>query len=246
MRHYIFFLGFIVIACSNSNDPSRIIDKAIEVHGGEKFTESRIEFDFRGRHYVAERKKGLFSYERIFKDSTDIIHDFLTNDGFRREINGTIVNVVDSMAAKYTRSVNSTIYFACLPYGLNDDAVKKKLLGETIIDKEPYYKIEVTFESKGGGEDFNDVFHYWIHQKNYTMDYLSYLYYTDEGGIRFRKAIKKHKVGGLILQDYINYQPQDSLATLDMMEELYKQNKLVELSKIEITNVVVKENTIFL
>ena len=124
-----------IISCNSPlTDPQKIIDNAIKVSGGEKYRHSTIAFDFRDRHYMAQREGGKYSYERILKDSANTIHDFLSNDGFNREINNTLVEVADSMKIKYTSSINSVVYFALLPYGLNDDAVKKKFLGETTID----------------------------------------------------------------------------------------------------------------
>jgi len=238
MRYSIAFLFILLLACSsNLTDPQKIIDEAIDVAGGEKFLRSTIEFDFRDRHYISRRKGGIFSHERIFKVSADTLHDYLTNDGFHREINNKTATIPDSMAAKYTRSVNSTIYFALLPYGLNDPAVKKKLAGKTTMDGHPYFTIEVTFDQAGGGEDFNDVFLYWIHEQNFTIDYMAYLYFTDGGGLRFRKAYNPRKVNGILFQDYINFKPKDDAATIYQMEALYKQNALEELSRIELKNI---------
>jgi hypothetical protein len=72
------------------------------------------------------------------------------------------------------------------------------------------------------------------------VDYLAYSYHTDGGGVRFRKAIKKHEIGGLILQDYENYKPADESAPVEEMEALYKAGKLQLLSEILLENVVVE------
>jgi len=239
VKYLIALFCFLLFACSSQTDPQTIIDKAIKAAGGEKFVKSTISFDFRGRHYITQRNGGTFSHERIFKDSLNTVHDFLTNEGFHRETKGERTTVPDSMAAKYARSVNSTIYFALLPYGLNDPAVQKKYLNKTTFEDQSYFTIEVTFEKEDGGEDFNDVFLYWIHEKNFTVDYMAYLYYTDGGGLRFRKAFNPRKINGILFQDYINYQPKDDSVTIDKIESAYKQNLLEELSRIELTNVSV-------
>lgn len=240
MKYLLLFISVFTIACSSdSTNPQKIIDKSIEAAGGDRFLRSTIEFDFRDRHYITRRTGGTFSHERIFKDSTVTIHDYLTNDGFYREINNARAAIPDSMAAKYTRSVNSTIYFALLPYGLNDPAVKKKLLGKTSFDGQSYFTVQITFEQQGGGEDFNDIFLYWIHESQFTIDYMAYLYYTDGGGLRFRKATNPRKINGILFQDYINYEPKQDSVTVDMMEALYKQNALKELSRIELKNIKV-------
>lgn len=241
MKYFFLLLAFIISGCSiNTTDPQAIVDKAIEKAGGDKFLKSTIEFDFRNRHYVTHRNYGTFSHERIFKDSINIIHDYLTNDGFRRKINDEEVIVPDSMAAKYSNSVNSSIYFALLPFGLNDPAVKKKFLGKSIIENETYYVLEITFDQQGGGKDFTDIFLYWIHEKNVTIDYMAYLYYTDGGGLRFRKAYNPRKVNGVLFQDYINYKPKDASAKIKDLETLFERNALEELSRIELTNITVQ------
>lgn len=235
-------LGLYLISCdSKLTDAQAIVDKAIEAAGGEKYNNLHAEFDFRDMHYIATRNGGSFSYERIFEDSLGSIHDFVTNEGFKREINGEVVMVHDTMAAKYTSSTNSVNYFALLPYGLNDAAVIKKYLGETSINDQSYYKVQVTFSSEGGGEDFEDVFLYWINQENFAIDYLAYSFAEeDETSFRFRVAYNPRIVNGVRFQDYINYKPENNSFSVDQAEELYKQNKLVELSRIDTENVVVE------
>lgn len=222
------------------SDPQKIIDKTIEQSGGEKYLKSQIDFDFRDHHYIARRDGGSFSYERIFQDSTGTIHDFVTNEGFRRKVNDVETVVADTMATRYTSSTNSVNYFALLPYGLNDAAVNKKFLGETIINENPYYKIQVTFGADGGGEDYEDVYLYWIHQQNFTIDYLAYSFdESSERSFRFRVAYNPRVVNGIRFQDYINYKPENNSLAVGQAEELYKQGKLVELSRIETENVEV-------
>ena len=235
------FSGLLISCSRNFSDPQKIIDKSIRVHGGEKYLHSEIEFDFRDRHYITKRQEGTFSKERIFKDSTATIHDILTNDSFVRKINDEIVAIPDSMAKKYTSSVNSVIYFALLPYGLNDPSVNKKLLGVTTIEGQPYYKIEITFGREGGGDGHQDTFNYWIHQKDFTVDYLAYYYLEDKiSEMRFRKAINRRNVDGIIFQDYINYEPKGTSWTFNEVEEIYKSSGLSELSRIELKNTSVK------
>jgi hypothetical protein len=233
-------LAIAMLGCSSQNDPQRIIDKAIAASGGEKYLQSTIEFDFRDRHYVAQRDGGKYSYERIFKDSANIVHDFLTNDGFKREINNTLAEVADSMKTKYTASVNSVIYFALLPYGLNDPAVQKKWIGETSIEGVGYYVVQITFAQQGGGEDYEDVFLYWINKKDFAIGYLAYSF--KENNIidyRFRRAYNPRSVNGISFVDYINYKPKGKTQIMEL-EGLFKKGELEVLSKIELINIQVK------
>jgi hypothetical protein len=167
------------------------------------------------------------------------VKDVLTNSGFTRTINGQIKKLPADRVEAFTASVNSVIYFALLPFGLNDPAVKKELLGTVTIKQIPYYKIKVGFKQEGGGTDFQDEFLYYINQKTSTMDYLAYTYATEGGGIRFRQGINPRKIQGILFQDYINLAPA---GTIDFwqIEKLFEAGELKEFSRIELENLQVK------
>ncbi len=219
----------------NSTDLAQsIIDRAISVHGGNLYDQSFVSFTFRDRKYTRSRNRGMYTFERIFTnpdDDSQVIRDVLTNEGFTREINGKQVAVHDTMASKYSNSINSVIYFAMLPYRLNDEAAIKRYLGQYTIHEIPYHKIEVTFSKEGGGEDYDDVFIYWIHPETHTMDYLAYSFHVDGGGIRFREAINSRVVAGIRFQDYINYKMPD-IYPVSKADSFFVEGKLEKLSEI--------------
>lgn len=230
-----------LVSCRQNTDPEHIVDKAIEAHGGRLFENVQIEFDFRERSYSSHRQEGLYTYTRAFTDTAGQVKDILDNEGFKRFINGRLAQVSDERARAYSSSVNSTVYFALLPFGLDDPAVRKEFVGETIIKGKPYYKVRVTFDPEGGGDDFEDVFLYWFNQKTFTMDYLAYSFQNEDGGgLRFREAYNARNVNGIFFQDYINYKPKEKDVTLDQMEDLFKSGDLVELSRIDLHSISVK------
>jgi hypothetical protein len=112
-------------------------------------------------------------------------------------------------------------------------------LGEDEISGQSYYKIGVTFDAEGGGEDHSDEFVYWINTRDFTMDYLAYLYYTDGGGKRFRAPLKVHEAGGIRFADYENYQGTGDNTAIEEYGKLYHRGKLELLSKIELENLEV-------
>jgi hypothetical protein len=141
---------------------------------------------------------------------------------------------------KYTASVNSVLYFALLPYGLNDAAVNKSYLGESTIKAAAYHKIKVTFKQEGGGEDFQDIFIYWVNQQTSTVDYLAYSYAEDDGvGSRFREAYNVRNVNGVRFADYVNYKYEGSEFELADYDMAFEQEELKKLSVIELENVKV-------
>ena len=231
------------IACNkknkDENNAEAIVNKAIKVSGGEKIESSVISFQFRDRYYKAIRNEGEFVLERRFQDSTKVVTDRLSNSGVNRFINGQLQNLQDSIAVKYGNSVNSVHYFSVLPYGLNDAAVNKKYLEQTKLMDKDYHKIKITFDEVGGGEDFDDVFIYWIGKESNEVDYLAYSFHVNGGGVRFRKAYNERYVDGIRFVDYENYKPTDKGANILELGKLFEQNKLELLSKIELKNVEV-------
>jgi hypothetical protein len=234
----VLFLG----ACSAAiPDPQIIIDKAIQASGGDRYLNTTIDLDFRDKHYRARRKGGNFSYQRSWTDSTSTIVDEVNNEGFSRSVNGTITSIPDSMVSRYRASTNSVLYFALLPYGLNDPAVKKELMGETKLEGTSYYIVKITFDQQDGGEDFEDTFYYWINKKTFLIGYLAYTFSENSGSdTRFRKAINTRSIEGIVFHDYINYKPITPSSAIEKAEEMYGSGQLVELSRIELTNIAVK------
>ncbi|RFN57680.1 DUF6503 family protein [Marixanthomonas ophiurae] len=217
-----------------------IIDKAIEKACDGNCDHAEVSFTFRDKVYKSKRLQGAYTFERITNDSTGLIRDELSNEGFIRSVNDIVLELADTTALKLSNSVNSVHYFAQLPYGLNAPAVQKQLIGKDTIKGEPYFEVKVTFTKEGGGTDHDDEFMYWIHQKNFTVDYLAYSYIVNEGGIRFREAYNPRVVEGIRFVDYKNYKAEDLNTPLSDLDDLFENHKLPLLSKIENKNIEVK------
>ncbi|PZX55677.1 DUF6503 family protein [Algoriphagus chordae] len=237
-----FLFGLTVFtSCDSRTEAEKIVDKAIEVYGGDIYSNSKVEFDFRDIHYTIFKTEDRFEYVREFSDSTGNVKDLLNNDGFVRTVNGAKIDTLsEEWIGKYSRSVNSVAYFAYLPYGLNDPSVFKTSLGETEIDGEKYDLIKVTFAEEGGGEDYDDEFLYWIGAEDSLIDYMAYSYHTDGGGVRMREVSTVQEVGGIRFQNYLNLKPADESVSVEKMQELYEAGELELLSEINLENIKVQ------
>jgi hypothetical protein len=237
-----FLMLVATIACTpqpKGDETAEIIKKTITAAGCSNFEGTNIQFDFRGMRYRSYRINGIFELQRIQFDSVgNEIKDVLTNDGLKRYFNDTLVAIEDSMAAKYAASVNSVHYFANLPLGLSDPAVRAENLGTTEIKGKGYHKLKITFSEEGGGDDHQDIFLYWIDPINYTIDYLAYQYFTEGGGIRFREAYNIRTIGGIRFADYHNYKAETT-ANFLLVDSLFNSGKLELLSEINLENIEV-------
>ena len=234
-------ITLLAISCSDSKNDEmyarQIIDKCIQVHGGEHYQQFDVTFDFRKFNVHLQHDNGKFLYERTTTDSAgNVLQDKLTNDGFIRTVNGNIQQLTEKEFDKYHEGINALSYFVLLPYKLSEPAVILKYVGEMEIENIKYHKIGVSFTKDGGGKDHEDEFCYWINQKTNTMDYLSYA----SGGPRFRKATKRNVVAGITFQDYDNYEIFDTTLATNDYDIAFLQGKAKLLSKIEQTNYKVK------
>ncbi|PSR14967.1 MAG: hypothetical protein DA408_09235 [Bacteroidetes bacterium] len=218
-----------------------IIRQAIARHGGAVLDSSEVAFVFRERAYVAQRHGQQFAYQRSYTtEAGERIQDILTNTAFKRQLNGVPaqLNAKDSLSA--ANSLNSVMYFAFLPYFLNDPAVQLTYHGITTAFGAPHYELQVAFKAAGGGVDFEDEYAYWIHATDFTLDYLAYNFLVNGGGARFRQAYNAREVGGIRFQDYVNFKPTTDTRAVLSFDSLFQAGGLDTLSLIELEEVEVR------
>jgi hypothetical protein len=234
---YLILMLFIISGCSEP-DARKIIDKSIAFYNMDKLTNATLEFKFRAASFKVMQNGGQFKYERFFSDSTGNVHDILSNEGFKRILDGKELQLDQRDSDKYRQSLNAVVYFLYLPLKLNDASVVKKYLGKSKIKGKTYHKIEISFEKSKEAGDHSDVFYYWFDTEDYSMDHFAY----SSGGNRFREVLRTQEAGGVIFQDYVNYQMplDDSVTTVDKYDSLYEAGRLRVLSQIELKDIVLK------
>lgn len=198
----------LLAACSTGPpDADTLIDDAIAAHGMQALDDAVVSFTFRGEAFTVVREDGRFAYTRTYTDDEGHrVEDTLSNDGLTRTVDGESEGIpADEHGAALT-AVNSVVYFALLPYFLQDPAVQARYLGADTVRTQPYHQVEVMFAEEDGGPDHEDRFIYWFHTQERTMDYLAYYFHTDDGGSRLRIAENPRTVGGIRFQDYGNHE----------------------------------------
>jgi hypothetical protein len=214
-----------------------LINEAIEAHGGDLYNKADYSFFFRDKKYRFKNNGNSFEYSSEEQKNDSFIKDVMVNDSFERYINKSLQSLSKKDVGRYSEALNSVIYFAMLPYKLQDASVNKKFIEETTIKEKQYDVVGVTFGQDGGGKDFDDEFHYWINKLTHKIDYLAYNYRTNDGGVRFRSAFNTRVIDGVIFQDYINYEAPLETPLKDL-PKLYEQGSLKEVSQILTENVV--------
>lgn len=220
----------------------RVIEKAVAKHGGADYKQAAIHFKFRGKQYHTKINKGKYRYSRTYKDSSgNKIREVLTNDSVYQLVNGERVPLEQKKKQTLKGTLNAINYFFLLPYHLTDEQVTPTYIDSVTIDGEPYHKIKVTFTNGAKRGAHEDIYLYWFHKKDYTMDYLAYKYFVSGGGMRFRVAYNVRKKGGIIFQDYHNLAPKSQNVDFMRIDSLYKEDALRKVSEINKDSIQVKE-----
>lgn len=204
-----------------------LLDSVYHAHG----ELGNYRFVFRDDQYSFQFNEGNYIYSKSSNKSGKLLRDTLTNNGFVRYADGARLVLSKEEEAKYAESLNSVIYFVCLPLKLKDPAANKTKLDDCIINESVYSTIRVHFDEEGGGTDFDDVFYYWINQNTNQVDFIAYKYSTNGGGVRFRSAFNSRMIGKMRFQDYLNYEAPigKPLAELPL---LFEKDSLKILSEI--------------
>lgn len=232
----------LLVACKQEKEltAQQIVDKAIAKSGGLLWETHKVNFEFRDKAYASDFINGKAQLTREFVLGDSIIVDTKYDGNFTRTINDSIVFLADTTKQKFDNALNSVHYFVKLPYGLNDAAVNKTLLGTEVIAGEEYYKIQIDFDQANGGEDFEDVYNYWIDKENFKVAFLAYTYKVNGGGMRFRKAFNERYIGQIRFVDYENYKPSNNIP-FSKIAKTYSTKELELLSTITIENIKVEQ-----
>ena len=225
-------------------DARAIVDQAIERHGGDVLDHSVVTFTFRGDEYRIERDGGQFEYARTYEDDDGrSVREVLRNDTLYQTIEGEPADLTEEERASIRTTVNSVPYFALLPYNLQDPPVQTAYAGADTVRGAPYHRVEVTFEAEGAGDDWQDVFMYWFHQDEHTMDYLAYSFGNQpdaEFGTRFREAVNVREVSGVRFADYLNYTAEGIEHNLEDYTNVLEDDALELVSEVEVEDVTVQ------
>jgi len=192
-------LSAFISGCQNQKEKltaEKIVNRSIAASGGQLYKEYEVSFMFRNKQYISFFDGTNYVLKRIHIQDSLRIEDVRRGAEFQRFLNGSLLQLADSVEQRYSSSVNSVHYFAKLPFGLNDPAVKKQLLGKQTMNNNTYFKVRVTFDEKNGGEDFDDIYLYWFDTETFLPQYLAYTFHVDGGGMRFREAFNERYING--------------------------------------------------
>jgi len=222
-----------------------IVDRSIEHHGGARYEASRIELELcsaNGCFAIETRTEGgLFEHVVTGEDGMRVR---ATNDTVERWEGGRQVPVPPGEEARRRRFVSARVYFAFLPYRLNDPGVWK--LDHGIVDWEgrPLHKVAVSFGSRAAGGDqgsetgqTSDEYMYWFDPETGEIVYFAYDFVGEPSGVRFRRAINLRRIGGILFFDQENLGLDGEGLDVTQIDPRFVAERLPRISVVELRDI---------
>lgn len=217
-----------------------IVDRAIEFHGGPVYesSESSLTISSRSGSFGLRVRMDGGRYEYTVSGETRdgqarIVE--VTNDSVAVTIDGEPQNVPAEDEQRWRDFASARVYFAFLPYRLNDDSVFKEDLGLERWDGRDLHKVKVTFAA-GSSTDADDEYLYWFDPESGRVEQLAYSFAGNPGGLRFRRGLNYRRVGGILFFDQQNLGVEGEGLRVDRIDPAFVADTMREVSIVRLSD----------
>ena len=219
-----------------------VVDRAIEHHGGPRYEQSRSELRMCSRSGCYEidvrMEQGSYLYDVTGTVQGVERRVVSTNSDVRLWLDGVATDIEIGRRDRFRDWVMARVYFCFLPYRLNDPSVYKQDMGPESWNGRDLHKVKVTF-APGSSSDAEDEFLYWFDPSSARLEQFAYSFVGNPGGVRFRRAIRYRRVGGILFFDQENFGVDGDHYSVDQVDEDFVSSmrhiSTVELRDIEVT-----------
>jgi hypothetical protein len=219
-----------------------IVERAIAFHGGELFAGSETEYEIcsqSGCFEVRSRVEGgLFDHEVTGRVKNRTQRVRTTNDRVEWWRDGEQHEVEPFREQALRNWVMERVYFAFLPYRLDDPSVWKQDLGHETWGGRALHKVKVTFDP-GSSTDSSDEFLYWFDPETGRLEQFAYSYHRDPGGVRFRRLSNFRRVEGILFYDQENFGKDEPGLAVESVTPA-SAGDLEKVSTVELKNIRVR------
>ena len=230
-------------ASSKGSPRLEIVDRAIEFHGGARYTDSRASLELcakSGCYEVSTTVRGgLYEYRVKGPYRGGVREVLISNERVLHWENGTEMPVPSEAESRLRDWVMARVYFCFLPYRLNDDSVIKESLGLELWSGRELHKVKVTFEA-GTSTDAEDEYLYWFDPGTGRLEQFAYSFVGSPGGLRFRRPFNYRRVGGILFFDQENLGAAGDDLRVDQIDPEFASSML-PVSTIELRDITVDD-----
>ncbi len=220
-----------------------IVDRAIEHHGGEIYRHSETRLDLCSKsgcfHVVANLDGDRWAYTVSGRSGDSRLQVHSADDALTVRRDGAEEAVAANRERRHRDWAMARVYFCFLPFRLNDPGVFKHDLGLVDWDGRRLHKVKVTFQA-GSSTDAGDQYMYWFDHETARLEYFAYSYDDNGGGIRFRRAVRHRRVGGLLFFDQENLGVDGSGLSVDAIDAAYVRAAMRQVSTVRLEGIEVR------
>ncbi len=246
LRLAILLVGLLTTAAGGAGDEGlSIVHRAIELHGGDLYEHSSISFDLcsgSGCYDISvETDDGLYRHRVAGPVSAGHREVEADNDTVRHWHEGEERPVTPAEEQRLRDWATARIYFALLPYKLNDPGVRQRDLGLERWGDRDLHKVKVTFRA-GSSTDAEDEFLYWFDPETARLEQFAYSFAGEPGGLRFRPLHDHRRVGGILFFDQTNLGIDGDGLSVDLIDPDYVERAMRPVSTVRLENIEVVPN----
>ncbi len=220
-----------------------IVDRAIEYHGGDLYRHSETELDLCSKsgcfRLTAHVDGDRWAYTVTGKSGDSQLRVRSSHDAVAVRRDGEEKAVAAGAEQKFRDWAMARVYFCFLPFRLNDPSVLKQDLGLVGWNGRRLHKVKVTFRA-GTSTDAGDQYMYWFDPETARLEYLAYSYDDNSGGLRFRRAVRHRRIGGLLFFDQENYGADGPGLSVDAIDPAYVRDAMRHVSTVRLEGIRVR------
>ncbi len=202
------------------------------------YNDAELGFDLDGQSYRVARVDDSYRYTAHDKNAGREVYRELNNLGYFEHLNGKMLELSAEDSSSQAGDIHASVYFALLPFSLDDPQLQAEYLGEDSLDGRAYHRLGIRNEDGFGLQEGLAEFLYWFDTESFRLDYLAHSLAAKEG-TRFRKALNSRRVNGIVFQDYEVFRGP-GIDSLHMIAELYASDRLLSISRKTLSGIFVK------
>ncbi len=223
--------------------PPEIVVRAIEHHGGELYRRSETALRLCSRsgcYQIRSRVDGGLFDHRVsgpYRGGQRTVR--ITNDSVSLESNGVPEPVPPEATQALRDWVMARVYFAFLPYRLDDPDVRYRDLGVERWRGRPLHRVKIGFAA-GSSTDADDEYLYWFDPETARLEQFAYSFAGDPGGLRFRRLSNYRRVGGILFFDQENLGVEGPGLGVDQIAPGFVRDRMRPVSEVTLRDVRVR------
>ena len=220
-----------------------IVARSIAHHGGDIYRHSEASLELcsgSGCYRMTVRTDGgLYRHEVTgpHRGRTRTVR--ADNDSVSASRDGEPLIVLDQARQALRDWATARIYFAFLPYRLDDPTVIQQDLGIDEWEGRRLHKVKITFEP-GSSTDAEDEYLYWFDPETARLEQFAYSFQGRPGGLRFRRLGNYRRVGGILFFDQENLGVEGDELSVDQIDAAFVRERMREVSRVELSEITVR------